>query len=141
MCYKTADHRHRGRHHHRHAGRRNRWKNQMAGAFGYPPVNVKEEDDRYEVRLYAAGYEKEDFKITLEDNILLVAVEKEGQAANRKGHRRRMDFQPENFKRHFELNDKIDKASISAKYENGVLLLSLQKLKGEETVRQDIEIS
>ena len=142
MCYKTADHRHRGRPHHRHGGKRHGWKSQMAAAFGYPPVNVKEADDHYEIRLYAAGYEKKDFKVTLEDNILLVAVEKEGQEPNREGHRRRrrMDFQPGNFKRHFELNEKIDKASIRAKYENGVLLLTLQKVAGKETFRQEIEI-
>lgn len=141
MCYKTGNHAHRGRPHHRHSARKHWWKSKMEAAFGYPPVNVKELDDQYELRLYAAGYEKADFQITLKDNTLIVAVNKEGQRDNRTSWKRGLEFQPGNFERHFELNDKIDKESISAKYENGVLLLTLQKLEGKETFRQEIEIS
>lgn len=141
MCYKKANYQHRGRHHHRHARKKQWWKQQMANAFGYPPVNVQELDDHYEIQFYAAGYEKKDFKITLEDNILLVAVEKERKETNSDNWKRRGMFQPGSFKRHFELNEKIDKASITASYKNGVLLVSLQKLPGKETVRQEIKIS
>ena len=37
-------------------------KHMFANAWGYPPVNVEELDDRYEILLYAAGYAKSDFK-------------------------------------------------------------------------------
>ena len=51
-------------------------KHMFANAWGYPPVNVDELDDRYEIQFYAAGYAKSDFQINLNDDTLTVAVEK-----------------------------------------------------------------
>jgi HSP20 family molecular chaperone IbpA len=38
------------------------------------------------------------------------------------------------------LNEKTDTAAIAATYKNGVLILSLPKLEGSETTRQEIEV-
>ena len=139
MCYATAKRPCGGRkYHQKHHGRRHRGRH-FAAAM-YPPVNVEELDDRYEVRLYAAGYNKEDFQVNLKDNTLTVAVQKPKEDATQWTYWRRLEFRPGNFERHFELNDKIDGEAIAAKYENGVLLLTLPKKEGFETIRQEIEI-
>jgi len=39
------------------------------------------------------------------------------------------------------LNDKIDKDAIEAKYEEGILKVSLAKKEGFETVRKKVEIN
>ena len=137
MCSSAAYHARKGRFHRRHHAKR-AWKNKMIARFGFPPVNVNELDDNYEVQLFAAGYEKEDFKINLKDNLLVVSVEKFEKEDWNRGF---MNFQPGNFERQFELNDKIDKDTITAKYENGVLTLTLPKLEGFETVRKDIDVN
>ncbi len=138
MCYKTANHPRWKKHHRRHHGR-GHWKNKFA--FGqYPPVNVEESDNQYEVQLFAAGYEKSDFRITLEDHILVIAVEKPNTETEQRRHLRQMQFKPGSFERRFELNDKIDTTSISAKYEAGVLKVALPKLEGSKTNRQAIEV-
>ena len=137
MCYASAYHPKMGKYYHKNYGRR-AWKNKMIARFGYPPVNVEELDDHYEIKLFAAGYEKGDFQINLEDNFLTVSVNKFERNDFRRGF---ANFKPTNFERRFELNEKIDKDSISAKYVNGVLILTLQKLEGFETVRKDIEVN
>ena len=140
MCYKSAYHPHWGKHHHRHHrhhAKKRYWKNKFT-AWAYPPVNVEEEDEQYLIRLYAAGYQKDDFQVAVEDDILVIKVQKEEQP--QQDFHKRWAFVPGNFERHFELNDKINKESINAKYEEGVLTITLPKLEGKETFRQDIDI-
>lgn len=136
MCYKTAHHSHMGRHgHHRHHAR-NAWKNWLT----QPPVNVEELDDKYEVHLFAAGYAKSDFQIVLQDNTLIIRVDKPENANEGGPNWRRLEFEPKSFERRFELNEKIDKEAISASYEDGILKVTLQKRAGFESVRQEIDI-
>ncbi|MBK8490396.1 MAG: Hsp20/alpha crystallin family protein [Saprospirales bacterium] len=141
MCYRTAhSHSHHGKHHSgQHAG--SHWKHQFASQWGYPPVNVEERDDHYLVSVYAAGYVKSDFQVSLVDNNLVIAVHKPENESNTHFGRRPYQFKPGNFKKEFELNDKIDKEGISAKYEEGILKVTLPKLAGYETLRQDIGVA
>lgn len=140
MCGRTAYHSHWGRHHrHRHGGGKH-WKRKFA-QWGYPPVNVEELDDHYRVTLYAAGYEKSDFQVKLQGDVLIIAVDKpENGSAPFMGWGR-FEFQPGNFRKEFELNDKVDIDKISAKYEEGILTVTLPKREGFETVRKDIGIA
>ena len=113
----------------------------MTQAWGYPPINVDEMDDRYEILLYAAGYDKNAFSISLKDNMLIVKAEKpvqEGEKSDMHWYSR--EFRPNSFKRYFELNEKIDKEAISAQYADGVLKVTLPKLEDSVTVRQEIEV-
>jgi HSP20 family molecular chaperone IbpA len=117
--------------------RKKAWKSKFQASFNYPPANVRELDDKYELYLYAPGYEKSDFIIALIDDRLSVSVkEKDQQDENWK----RKEFSQKEFVRQFELSDKVDKAAIIAKYEKGVLILSLPKLEEFETSRQEIKI-
>lgn len=110
-------------------------------AWSYPPVNVEELDDCYEIQLFAAGYVKGDFKISLEGNTMRIAVEKPDNEESEKRYSRQLQFKPGNFERYFELNDKIDTEAIVAKYEEGVLKVTLPKLAGSETTRQNIDVN
>ncbi len=120
-----------------HPGRRY-WREKFRAALGYPPVNVKEKDNEYVLYAYAPGLKKEDFLIATIDNTLSISVEKKMDTETKW---RRQEFTHQNFKRQFELNEKVDKTTISAKYENGVLIITLPKLEGFETARQNIEIA
>ena len=141
MCYTTACHPRWKKHHRRHHSR-GHWKNKFAFGGNYPPVNVEESDNQYEIQLFAAGYNKSDFQITLEDNILLIAAEKPNAETKERTYYRgqQLKFKPSSFERRFELNDKIDTERISAKYEAGVLKVALPKLAGSETTRQAIDV-
>lgn len=105
--------------------------------FNQPPVNVRETDNSYELYLFAPGYEKSDFVISLTDQVLTISV---ADKQKEEGNWKRQEFTPNGFSRQFELNEKTDKAAIAATYKNGVLILSLPKLEGFETSRHEIEI-
>ena len=140
MCHQSAYHSHWGKCHHGHdAGRH--WKERFAAQWGYPPVNVEEEDDRYLISVYAAGYVKTDFQVVLKDNILVISVDKPGNEGPSSFEWGRNSFKPGSFKREFRLNEKIDKEGISAKYEEGILVVTLPKLAGFESQRRDIGIA
>lgn len=109
----------------------------MNATFNSPPVNVRETDNSYELYLFAAGYEKSDFKIALTDQTLSISVE---DAKLEEGNWKRQEYTPKGFVRQFELNEKTDKSAIGATYRNGVLILSLPKLEGFETTSHEIEI-
>lgn len=113
------------------------WKQKMQGAFATPPVNVRELDDKYELHLFAAGFSKSDFSIALTDQILSISTQKKDDESE---EWKRREHVLQGFTRKFELNEKVDKSAISAIYENGVLILTLPKLEGFETERQEIEI-
>ena len=123
------------------AERRAKHKRRRGGRF-YPPVNIQELDDRYELFLFAPGLTKEDFQIALKDNLLTIKVDhKEEEILEEGAYWKRKEFSSRGFQRQFELNQKIDLDSIKAKYENGILRLTLSKLEGEETNRKDIFVA
>lgn len=112
------------------------WKEKLQQSFAHPPVNVLEEDDKFVLHVYAPGLNKSDFLIATIDNTLSISVENKPEETNWK----RQEFAQQNFKRQFELSDKVDKEAIKASYENGVLIVTLPKLEGAETSRQEIEV-
>ena len=144
MCNRTAFNKHWNHHHadkYKSYGghlRKKFWEEKFRAAFNNPPANVRELDDKYELYLFAPGYEKADFLIALIDQTLSISVKDKTEEQETW---KRQEYMPKGFVRQFELNEKIDKSAIGAKYENGVLILSLPKLEGFETERQDITIA
>ncbi|MEZ4687367.1 MAG: Hsp20/alpha crystallin family protein [Bacteroidia bacterium] len=143
MCHGQAYHKHWNQHragHFQgfgHQGGRHSWKAQFAAALNTPPANVLEMDDRYELQLFAPGYEKSDFVIGLADDTLTISVEEKELPA---GNWKRREYRPSGFTRRFALNDIINKETIEAKYEQGVLIVTLPKLEGFETSRTEINV-
>ena len=95
---------------------------------GFVPVNVKETDKGYHLDVVAPGFEKADFKVSLDQNLLTISADKEdgfGSASQEKQIRREYSYS--SFKRSFTLDEKIDATNIEASYINGVLTLNLPK--------------
>ncbi len=91
------------------------------------PVNVKETEGSYELEVVAPGFEKTDFNVHLEQQLLTISAEKKATetTSNEKQIRREYSFR--SFKRSFTLDDKIDATKIEASYINGILRLNLPK--------------
>ena len=95
---------------------------------GFVPVNVKETDKNYQLDVVAPGFEKADFKVSLDQNLLTISADKEdgfGSASQEKQIRREYSYR--SFKRSFTLDEKTDATNIEASYINGVLTLNLPK--------------
>ncbi len=93
-----------------------------------PSVNIKETENDYEVEMAAPGMKKEDFKITLDGNLLMISSEKRSDNEEQNEQYTRKEFSYQSFQRSFQLpKDVVDEESIQARYENGVLRLIVPK--------------
>ena len=91
------------------------------------PVNIKETEAGYDMELIAPGYEKQDFKINLDKNILTISAEKKAETDSTTDKYIRKEYTNQSFERSFTVEETIDAEKISAKYVNGVLVLNLPK--------------
>jgi HSP20 family protein len=66
-----------------------------------PAVNVREKEKEFEIELAAPGLKKSDFKITVENGILTILVEKENEKEVKEENFTRREFSYENFTRSF----------------------------------------
>ena len=93
-----------------------------------PSVNIKETSENYEVEVAAPGLEKNDFRVTLDGNLLTISSEKQNQRTTEQENFTRREFSYQSFQRSFELpKNVVDEDKISARYENGLLHLSIPK--------------
>lgn len=94
---------------------------------GFVPVNVKETEKSYQLEVIAPGFEKTDFKINLDQNLLTISAEKKDEVKEENQKQIRREYGYRSFKRSFTLDEKIDATNIEASYINGVLTLNLPK--------------
>lgn len=106
-----------------------------------PAVNICEAADHFHIELAAPGLTKEDFRINLERNMLSIAVEKEGTTNEEGKQFTRKEFSYRSFVRSFSLPDTADQNSIEAKYEAGVLTVSISKKEEAKMQSRQISIS
>jgi len=96
-------------------------------AQGFIPVNVKETKDAYQLEVVAPGFEKNDFNVNLEKNILTISAEKKTESGNKDEKQILKEYNYHSFKRSFTVDEKGDAEKIEAKYVNGVLTLNLPR--------------
>lgn len=108
---------------------------------GSIPVNVKETEKGYELEVVAPGFEKADFKISLDNNLLTISAEKKAEVKEEKEKQIRREYSYRSFKRSFTLDEKIDATNIGASYINGVLVLNLPKKEEVKASVTEIKIN
>ena len=112
---------------------------------GSVPVNIKETEKNYIIEVVAPGFEKTDFKISLEQQLLTISTEKKNEVKedsdnNQNEKQIRKEYSYRTFKRSFTLDEKTDGSNIDAKYVNGVLTLNLPKKEEVKPSVQEINI-
>lgn len=106
-----------------------------------PAVNIYETPDNFELEFNVPGRQKEDFKITVDKNILTVSFEKKEETKEENKQFIKREFSSSSFKRSFTLDEKINADAINAKYENGILFLTLPKKEEVKVLPKEISIS
>lgn len=107
---------------------------------GLVPVNVKETDNAFELDVVAPGFEKSDFTINLDQNLLTISAEQKTEKKKETDKQIRKEFSYHSFKRSFTVDEKIDATKIDAFYVNGVLKLNLPKKEEVKMATKQIEI-
>jgi HSP20 family protein len=94
-----------------------------------PTANIKETPKEYELELAAPGLERKDFSIEINNNSLTVSAEKEQESKDEQNGYSKREYSFNSFSRTFSLPEHIKEDKIEAKYENGVLKISIPKEK------------
>ena len=103
------------------------WGNDSGAGAIFPAVNIHETAEAYNLELNAAGLSKEDIKVNAENDLLTISYDRKEETERKDGKTIRKEFSHRSFKRSFSLDEKIDVDAISARYEDGILKLTLPK--------------
>ena len=106
----------------------NEWFDKGFGrTMNFPAVNITEHKNEYRVALAAPGLKKEDFKIDVDGNMLSIGCEKEESMEEKNKKFTRKEFSYTSFSRSFTLPEEVNREQIVAKYEDGVLHITLPR--------------
>ena len=99
---------------------------------GAPAVDIREEDDGYQVQAELPGVAETDLKVSVDDNVLTISA-KAGKNAERKteGYLVRERRQA-TYTRSFVLPRDADHEAVSASFEDGLLTLSVPKTEASK---------
>jgi len=107
-----------------------------------PPANIIEDEKGFKLELSVPGFKKEDFDINIEQGALIIRSEKKEESNKEEKNYSRKEFSYSSFSRSFQLPDNINENNISAKYDNGVLQLTIPKKEiAEAKPKKQIKIS
>lgn len=106
-----------------------------------PAVNVKETEKSFEVELAAPGLSKKDFNISVENGVLTISSEKKEEKESKDNEYTRREFSYSAFSRSFALPENVKEEDVNARYEDGVLRLTLVKKElAAQKVKKAIEV-
>jgi len=108
---------------------------------GRVPVNIQETDKSFDLSVVAPGVKKEDIKINIDKNVLTISYEHKEEMKEQTSKTLRTEFRQRSFKRSFTLNEKIETAGINARYNDGILHVSLPKKETTEQPVQQISVA
>jgi len=92
-----------------------------------PSVNITESKDEYNVSLAVPGMKKDDFKIDVDGNMLTISSEKDESKEEKDKRYTRREYSYTSFSRSFTLPDEVNKEKIDARYDDGLLKISLPR--------------
>jgi len=105
-----------------------------------PAVNTREGKDAYHIELDLPGIKKEDVEISVDKNVLTIKGQREVRDEEEKDNYYRVESAYGTFSRSFTLPEKVDTENIRATGENGVVEITIPKLKVEKDTTKKIEI-
>ncbi len=92
-----------------------------------PPVDIREDEDRFVIHADVPGIDPENIDVTMENGVLTISGSREGTERTEKEGYRRVERVTGRFFRRFTLPDTANPEAISAKSRNGVLEVIIPK--------------
>jgi HSP20 family protein len=97
-----------------------------------PAVNTRETDDAYYLEVDLPGVKKEDIKVDIEDDKLVISGEKKLKNELKEENYYKVESYYGTFKRSFAIPNDADMDNIKAESKNGVLEVVIPKQKQEQ---------
>jgi HSP20 family protein len=92
-----------------------------------PSVNIIEGKVDYRIDVAAPGLNKEDFKVSIDNNLLTISVNKEVKREENELRYTLCEFGYSSFSRSFRLPQLVENEKISASHKNGILSITVPK--------------
>jgi HSP20 family protein len=108
------------------------------GGYWRPGVDVVETDDAYIVAAELPGMKKEDIKINVQEATLTISGEREPFSDDKNQLRSEFCYGP--FRRSIPIPGEVNRDQIAAKYENGILQVTLPKKEQSKAKEIKIEV-
>jgi HSP20 family protein len=109
--------------------------------WNVPAVNIAESEKEFKLLMAAPGLNKEDIKITIEENRLTISAEQKKEASVEKEKYSRKEFSFTNFSRSFMLPENVNIDAVKADYENGIMTVLIPKVEESKPKTKEIKIS
>ena len=106
-----------------------------------PRIEVRENDKSYFIDAELPGVEKEDFKLSVENNVLTLEGEKKLVQDEKEEGYYRSERRYGSFRRSFRLTDEIDGKKINANFKNGVLSIEIPKTEKAKPKQIEVKIN
>ena len=102
-------------------------------------TDVKESDEGYELDIDLPGYNKEDVQAKLKDGYLTItaSVNKDNEEKDNNGRYIRRERFYGSCNRSFYVGEHIEQEDIKAKFENGILKVSIPKKEAKPEIEED----
>lgn len=104
-----------------------------------PAVDIKENEDRYELHVDLPGVDPKTVEVTADNGALEIKGERNSELKSSQGGYSRIERHFGRFYRRFSLPDQVDADNIKATSENGVLTVTIPKVETAKPRR--IEVS
>jgi HSP20 family protein len=106
-----------------------------------PSVDIFEAEDEIVLRTELPGLSEEDVEITIENGRLALKGEKRFEREETEGDYRRVESRYGSFYRSFALPNSVDREKIEAKFDKGVLNVTLPKAEVAKPKRIEVKVT
>ena len=100
-----------------------------------PQVDVRETEKEFLIEADLPGFSKDQVKLSLEDDVLSISAEREHSNEEEREGYHRVERRHGTFRRSFIVPESIDRNKISANSADGVLTVTLPKVKDKQGTR------
>ena len=105
----------------------------------YPPYDILKTDEHsYVIELAVAGFSKKDIEVTVENGVLTVESDREGNAESSGQEIIHRGISKRYFKKSFSISDDVE--IRGAELKDGLLRISMEKIIPESRKRKEISI-
>ncbi|MDN3690152.1 Hsp20/alpha crystallin family protein [Cyclobacterium jeungdonense] len=94
-----------------------------------PTANISENASEYKLELAAPGLQRKDFNLEIDNHTLIISVEQEEEKEKEEDGYSKKEYSFNSFSRNFFLPENVKEDGIQAKYENGILKVTIPKVK------------
>lgn len=100
--------------------------------FNMPATDISENDEAYTISAELPGIKKEDIQVSLHDGVLSIEAESKSEHEEKGEKQIRTERRYGKFVRRFTLGPNIDEQGVQARFEDGILKLTVPKTQAQD---------